>query len=579
MKNSIKRLIRVCLCIIIVVVFIKPLPKVVAGTTKSIKNKGGELHAFYPSYAKFSKQMKKYIDDLDSISFAWSMIDPGDYENLNTVKGRNNNYSFYYPSDFIKPLEYAQSKGKQIQLSVYMDGKECSVMLSNLDKRSAAIKAIINSMKIDTANGESIQYDGVVIDFEGLRDKDNNNKAILYNGKPISTYYTQFLYELRIQLNSIDKNLYVAVNPLLYYDGYDYEKILDIVDRMIIMAHDYEPIKKLKKNQVQQYMGYDALDPISSLAPIQMVRQALNDIQNAASNASQLSKVWLQISFDTAQWQFDVKSEKDWKNLAGTTLSRTGRLTPLYESIKARVYNVDGYGKSISYGYNNELQSPYIQYYNSLDQSFNVIIYEDSTSLSAKISLAKAYNLGGISLWGLSNIPDDNTLLGKKFHLDGWKTVISEMKSYGVLPSENSKYVKFSDNAIEKAVRLKLGKPSGKITISEVKSIYRLKLLKGVKSLKDIKKLSNLEYLDASGLGLKNIVEIGELKKLRILYLQRNSISNITAIKKLNKLEILSLNGNRVTSISSLSSLKNLKELYIRENKIKNIKPLNKLKK
>jgi internalin A len=535
----------------------------------------GVLHAFYPSNAVFSGQVQKYIDSVDSLSFAWSRMDAEAPGLINTQKGQNGNWGFYYPENFSLPVEYAKSKGKSIQLNIYMDGSDCSELLPYDDQRSIMIGAIAAHLQADITQGKGIYYDGVVIDFEGLRNTSGDKKAIYYNGKQISYYFIRFLTELKQQLASMEKKLYVAVNPGIYYDGYDYAQILGIADRVILMAHDYEPAEKLQKSQVKQYTGYNALEPINSMAPIQLVRQALNEIQKAAPDQSAISRVWLQITFDSAQWQFDVKDAKGWEKLSDTSLSREGRVTPLYQSIKARVDNKDGLGKNITYGYNNELQSPYIQYFNSSDRSWNVILYEDSNSIRAKIELAKAYGLGGISLWSLANVPDYTDTRGKEFHLDGWTTILDQISGYsGQLKKQ---YISIKDAGVEQAVRDKLGKASGKLTASELQTIYRLKLPKGVKSLQDLKYLPNLEYLDAQQLGIKDITGLGSLKKLRVLYLQRNSISDISVLKKLTKLEIISLNGNQVSSITPLASLTGLKELYLRENKITDMTPVSKL--
>jgi internalin A len=80
---------------------------------------GGELHAFYPSNAVYSEQIQKYIDAVDSLSFAWSRIDAADPGNLNVVKGKNGNSGFYYPNDYLLPVKYAKNKGKPIQLNIY----------------------------------------------------------------------------------------------------------------------------------------------------------------------------------------------------------------------------------------------------------------------------------------------------------------------------------------------------------------------------------------------------------------------------------------------------------------------------
>ena len=541
-------------------------------------DQSGELHAFYPSNAVFNEKMKEYIDSVDSITFAWSRIDAKEPEAVNTVRGKNGNLSFYYPTNYQSPVEYAKSRAKSIQINIYMDSKDCIQLLPYEDQRSVMIKAITEHLESEIIPGSGIFYDGVIIDFEGLRDTDNKGRQLLYEGKPISYHYIQFLKELRAQLEPLSRKLYTAVNPSLYYDGFDYESIIDLSDRVILMAHDYEPTGRLEKRQVEQYTGYDALDPVYSMAPIRQVRQALDEMAAAAADSSELSKIWLQITFDSAQWRYDVKKAVEWESLKSSVLSREDRLTPLYRSIKDRVDNKDGKGIKISYGYNNELQSPYIQYFHSSDLSWNIILYEDSNSIGAKMDLADSYGLGGISLWSLANVPDYTDANGLKYHLDGWTTILERMKTFGVPVEDNLKTVSFTDASIEKAVRAKLGKPEGKITLSDTKQIYRLKLPKGVKSLKDLKQLTRLEYLDVSQLGIKDITAIGSLKNLRVLYLQRNQIKDITPLKNLTKLKVLSLNGNMLTDLKPLSKLTSLEKLYLKENRIKSVTPLKGLK-
>lgn len=538
---------------------------------------GGELHAFYPSNAVFSEQIKEYIDEVDSVSFAWSRIDAADPGSLNTEENRNGNQGFYYPADYLQAVEYSRSKGKSIQLNIYMSGSDGKELLPNENQRAQMLQAILSFLQTDITQGEGIYYDGVVIDFEGLMDTDEKNNPVLFSGKQLGTYFTQFLSDLRQQLEPIGKKLYVAVNPLLYYDGYHYKEILEIADRVILMAHDYEPTEKLSKSQVEQYTGYDALTPINSPAPIHQVRQAVEDILEAAEPA-QLSKVWLQIAFDSAQWQYKVSSAGGWENLDDSALSIKGRLTPLYKAIKSRIDNQDGVGQNITQGYNNELQSPYIQYYNSKDKTWNVILYEDSRSIAAKIELAKKYGLGGISVWSLYNMPDYNDSKGKTYHLDGWSAILKEMSVPYTKIADSKKTISFKDKAVEQAVRKKLGKLTGSINLADTKGIYRISLPSGVGSLSDLQYLTNLEYLDAKKQDLKDITAIGKLTGLRVLYLQRNQISDLSPLKKLKKLQILSLNGNQITSVASLSGLSDLQELYLAENNLSDISALSKLK-
>lgn len=587
--NHRKQMLTLCLSMLVVIAGIAWSNKAFAaemtssvsdtGNTVSTTENTGELHAFYPAYVAFSDQIKQYIDSLDSLSVAWSRIDSEDPTTLNTVKGKNGNYGFYYPTDYLQVVKYAKSQGKSIQLNVYMDGIDGTVLLPDATKRQTLVQTIMNSMVTDITTGEGIYYDGVVVDFEGLYNTDSKKNPIYYNGQQISTYFVQFLTELKSQLSTSGKKLYVAVNPLLYFDGYDYASILKIADRVIVMAHDYEPTGRLQKKQIEQYTGYDVLQPIDSLAPIGQIRLTLNDMKSAATDPALLSKVWLQLSFDSAQWQFDVKNANEWATLDGSTLSRKGKASPLYSAIKSRVDNVDGYGKNVSYGYNNDLQSPYIQYFNSSDKSWNVIIYEDSNSIASKIELSKEYGLGGISIWSLGNIPDYNDSTGLKYHLNGWSTILSKMSTFATLSSEQTQTVTFTDTVVEHAVREKLGNKTGSLTMADMNSIYRLKLPAGIMNLNDLKMLTNLEYLNAGNLNLKSISALSKLINLRVLYLPQNSISDVRPLKSLTKLQVLSLKGNQIASISSLSGLTDLQKLYLSENKLASVSSLSKLTK
>lgn len=568
-------------CILMCLVIVLTVSLRVSPTTAAAETDGsqGILNVFYPSTAVFSTQMQQYIDQVDSVCFAWSRIDAEDPGTLNTEKAKNGNNGFYYPKDYLQPIEYAKNQGKSIQLNIFMDGSDAKQLLPYDDKQTLMIQAIIDYIQKDITQGNNIYYDGVVIDFEGLRDTGSTNQYASGQGEPISSCFNRFLTNLKAQLDTIGKKLYVAVNPGIYTDGYDYASIIDIADSMILMAHDYEPLEKLTKSQVQQYTGYDALEPISSPAPFPLIRQALNEIRSEVSDPAKLSKVWLQICFDSAQWKYNVDNANGWDTLSSTALSITGRKVPLYKTIKDRIDNIDGNGKSITYGYNNELQCPFIQYYNISDKTWNIILYEDSNSISAKINLSKEYGLGGISVWSLSNMPDYNDSIGKMYHLDGWSAIISAMSSYNELLPGSSQIVSFNDSAVEQAIRDKLGIESGDITRHDLQGIYRLKLDPGVNSLKDLEYLTNLEYLNAGQLGIVDISAIAGLTNLRVLYMPRNQITDLTALKKLTRLEILSLNGNQIVSLRPIASLTNLQKLYLRENKINSITSLSKLTK
>lgn len=535
-----------------------------------------ELHAFYPAQLSFSAQAQKYIDSLDSISFAWGRLYGDQLDKVNTTLGENGNTMFYYPNDYIDVLKYAKSKSKSIQLSIFSDSVNAEKILPYKEQRSKAITAIIELLQKDASNDEQIYFDGVVIDIEGLQNKDLKGKDVFISGQTIGSWYSQFLEELKGELVKINKTMFVAVNPLLYYSGYNYGKIAATADKMIVMAHDYEPVTKLNKEQIMQYTGYNCINPIDSLAPIKKIQLAMEDIKKYV-NKSDLKKVMLQINFDALQRKFFIPTGSTWEKTSKYAMSMETQAPPTYKMINDRVQNKDGKGVSITYGYNNELQSPFIQYFNLGDNTQNIIIYENSKSVRAKIDMVKQYGLGGISLWSLANVPDYTDKTAKVYGLDVWSNILNAL----VLSSStvNETKVTFKDKVVESAVRERISKATGNIYKSDLSKVYRLKVPTGIKTLVDLKQLTNLEYLDLSSTQITSISDLSSLKNLRVLYLQRNSITDISALKGLTKLEVLSINGNKISNITALSALTQLTELYIRDNRITNYSPIANLKK
>lgn len=535
-----------------------------------------ELHAFYPAQMTFSESSKKYIDALDTVSFAWGRMYRDLQDGVVTQLGKNGNTMFYYPFDYIDVLKYAKSKNKPIQLNIFSDSTNAVEILPYKEQRDRAVNAIEELLNSDVGNGSGIYFDGVVIDFEGLQNKDANGKVIVINGRDIKSWYNEFLTQLSSRLKAINKTLYVAVNPLLNYSGYDYKRIAAVADRMIIMAHDYEPVTKLNKSQVIQYSGYNSISPIDGLAPIKKLRLAFEDVKNTVDKTDQ-AKVMLQINFDAAQWRYSMAAAGSWNKAPGSVMSIETRNTPTYQMIYDRIHNIRGKSTGMTYSYNNELQSPVLQFYDEADHTYNIAIYEDSRSVKAKVDLVKEYGLGGISLWSLANVPDFDDKTSKAYGLDVWSNIIAALPVKA--PAATGTKAVFSDKVVEIAVRKQLMKPAGTIYSNELLKVYRLAIPTGVKSLVDLKKLPNLEYLDVSNARLSSISSISSLKNLRVLYLQRNSIADITPLKGLTKLEVLSLNGNRISGIGALSGLTSLTELYIRDNLIWDYSPLANLKK
>jgi internalin A len=387
-----------------------------------------ELHSFYPSGVSFGPKTEAFIKSVDSLSFAWSNLILDNSSSGGSVK-LYNSYDNALSNDMIKALKYARANGKSTQLNIFADdnGSDTYMIISNIlpysDKRQALISKIIYNLEAGVNIGESnpFKFDGVVIDFEGLK----NGTAV--EGKLISEWYNEFLKEIRDKLDNLatKKKLYVAANVDMYYTGYDYAAITRYADKLILMAHDYEPTGNINKYDVMKYINYDPKNPINSLAPAVQVEKALKSTVQGLYG-KELKKIWLQISFDSAQWQFKADVNKTWEEIDGYT-SSISHDVPEYSAIKERLYyNINGI--NLESKYIKELQSPYITYYNTAKGTYNFILYEDSRSVQAKIDAANKYGIGGISLWQWGNVPNYDDSDGRKYYLDVWQQILKKVK-------------------------------------------------------------------------------------------------------------------------------------------------------
>lgn len=367
------------------------------------KNKITDLHAFY---AINSSPQADFIKELSSVSFGWSSIQ---YDNekkaviLNTSKTNGNNY--YIPSGgFSERVSLARESGVSAQLMVYasQDDKigeipESSGLLQYLFETPGLseqiIDDIIKQLEDTKYKGESTYFDGVVIDFEGLK------------GTKLKLEFNTFLRKLKDRLGT--KTLYVAVHPVeapgnAYYDGYDYRTIGEISDKVILMAHDYYNTTLTKQ---EMDAGYNN----TPLTPIDKIYCALKAITDKHTGVADTSKIMLQLSMDKVQW---VKKD-------GKIINQTA-YRPDYEALKQRL------ASGASMFYNDKLDYRWMTFYNDINGTENIIWYEDQKSIAAKVKLAKLFNIKGISLWRLGIIPDYNDPQELKFNLNVWQYIKDE---------------------------------------------------------------------------------------------------------------------------------------------------------
>lgn len=362
-----------------------------------------ELHGFY---AIRSAGQIEFIQALDSVGFGWSRLEY-DAENgqvfLNRTSKNNNEYSF--PDSFMVPLREADGHNTSKLLNIIVreenvPDKETGssvplveYIIQSPQVRRQVIDSISLAVEETTIMGETASFDGAIIDFE-------------YLTSPSKQVFNTFLTEMKEALARTGKKLYVAVHPLWKpgqscYDGYDFRTIGGLADKVILMAHDYYA-GELSENDMQN--GFT----VTPLTPFEYIYHALKAITDEATGVQDKEKILVQFSFDSVQWKL-----KDGKVVKSTPDH------PAYEAIHRRLM-ID----NVEIKYSTQYQNPYALFHDSGDVTDNVLWYEDSQSIQAKINLAKMFGIRGISLWRLGNIPDFEQTGLKMDYMDVWQMIL-----------------------------------------------------------------------------------------------------------------------------------------------------------
>ncbi|MCI2057571.1 MAG: S-layer homology domain-containing protein [Oscillibacter sp.] len=326
-------------------------------------------HGFYAisSYSQIG-----LTSDLDAVSAGWSrMTWDGTTALLSTTSANGNEYCV--PSGYSSLTAPLASSGKPLNLSVYMEGSSLMSMLSTADGRTQAIDQIINELTISYKAIGKNPYAGVTIDFEGLRNAQKAN-------------FTAFLTELASQVHALGKTLYVTVQPVLttgsYYDGYDYKAIGNLADRVILMAHDYDPTSLSGYEGTTYYKN-------AALTPIGQVYESLRAITDASTGVQDSSKIVLALSSKAVAWQTD----------------EAGKLTSAspIQVDSATVYKRLSQS-STTHSYSTNYDNAYATYTDENGQHY-FLWYECTQSVAAKVKLAKLFGINSVSLWRLGTIP------------------------------------------------------------------------------------------------------------------------------------------------------------------------------
>lgn len=283
----------------------------------------------------------------------------GDSSSYNSIA---NNYSLIdeiathtYSSDSLgnisgldptNQLSLANSKGIKTLASVTnnFDGDIARSILENPVNRSNLITNILNELKI---NG----YKGVNIDFEGIYYYDRS-------------CFVDFMRELYTALKAQGYIVTTAV-PAKTIDsitnswsgGYDYAKIAQYSDQVIIMTYD------------EHWLGGEA-GPVASLGWVQQVL-------NYALTVIPKDKILLGIAAYGYDW-----------SAAGNKAYSIPQINNIINAYKADVQ------------WDAASQTPYVKY-TDISGIAHTLWFENSTSISYKLDLINNANTSGIAIWRL----------------------------------------------------------------------------------------------------------------------------------------------------------------------------------
>lgn len=334
------------------------------------------LHGFYAisSYSQIG-----LTQSMDAVSLGWSRMtytaDTGAV--LHTTTSGGNVYAI--PSGYADAVKQLQANDCQLNLSVFMDnnGGALAAMLADANGRSQAVQAILTEATRTYADLGSSPYTGVTIDFEGLAGSTNQAN------------FTAFLQALSRQLQAKNLRLAVAVMPATadgaYYNGYDYRAIGDLADKVILMAHDYQPSKLTGYTGTTYYKN-------AALTPFQSVYDSLRVATDPNTGVQDTSKLALAISSAANAWQVDAN---------GKLVSET----PTFPTASTLLTRMKG---GATMGWSDTYRNPYLTYQTE-DGKHWFVWYEDSRSVGEKVRLAKLFGVTSVSLWRLGNLPADST--------------------------------------------------------------------------------------------------------------------------------------------------------------------------
>lgn len=255
--------------------------------------------------------------------------------------------NYEYKDDYSGMMELARSRGLKTQASVVlMDKKALHELLFSEKNRSRLLGNIMERVENDG-------YDGVNIDFELMAASDGY-------------LLTTFLRELKAAMgeHTLSVAVYARTSGDYLPTPYEYAKIGQIVDQVVVMAYDYHNNTSAPGPVAPLWWDEQVVDYMCSQIPAE--------------------KILLGI----ATYGYDWPAGKYGSNATVQNLA----------VLKQR-YTLVG-------GFDEGSMSPHYSYWDE-NGVLHQIWLENEQSLRAKVNLAKAKNLGGISFWRIGTGCED----------------------------------------------------------------------------------------------------------------------------------------------------------------------------
>ena len=332
------------------------------------------VHGFY-AFGSFGQ--RDMIPQMDSVSFGWSVMQWSEESGIRLNTSPSGGNQMRVPDGYALIAALPRENDTRANLNVFMDTSTgLGELLASKENRSASVKEILTELSRTYSGIGRSPYDGVTINFEGLR------------GKESQADFTAFLVELRAGLSDFH-TLYVTVHPATtdgkYFDGYNYREIGRLADKVILLAHDYHP------RSMEGFLG-TAWQRNAALTPIAEIHHALEAITCPETGVEDLEKIAIAFSFPNVGWFVDKQ---------GLLVSPTP-ITVSNETVMQRMAQPDTY-----FGWSETHKNPYIIYTTEKDE-YVFLWYEDSRSVAEKIKLARSFGVTGASVWRLGIIPNNN---------------------------------------------------------------------------------------------------------------------------------------------------------------------------